>query len=544
MNTKIYERSLPLLAAALSDSRGVKVAIGGSGAFTDGHVVHIPSYPLDADEKLLGAARAALDHESGHVLYSEFSVLKRSSLTPLEKFFANVVEDVRVEALMAERYPGCAQNFRSGAKYMFIDKGAPTTDPVCAVPNYVLYRLRAKTCPELEAKERETGNLIAQTFPGLLTKMERIFADINASCPDTAASIEYGRRFAALLKDYASAPDADGDGNSAADHNGNAPDANGNTSGEETHDVIDNASGSSDASASLDPLFGPDAESILPKGLGEALAEELESKTPKTGSAMMNAIQTALEVPTPKDFTPMNQAMLERTYVLQANLRPLLRGSLLAETLEGSMPATQGRLNSRKLYSVPLGNQHVFTRRVPARLTATALHILIDRSGSTGRIARESAISAYAVAHAAAGIRGVTVGMAAFPCDYDQDTNQPGVCTLLKHGQLSPRYLDFGADGSTPFSEAVYHVIPVLMKQRTYRRILLIFTDGRPDSVETAKAALHDAAALGIECYGVSFKSDAIIDLLGADRSVVIQQIDELPHALANMLLSALRKAA
>ena len=199
---------------------------------------------------------------------------------------------------------------------------------------------------------------------------------------------------------------------------------------------------------------------------------------------------------------------------------------------------------SRRLYAVPLGEPHVFTRNIPARLVSTAVHILVDRSGSTGRIARESAISAYAVAHAAAGIRGVSVGMSAFPCGYDDTTNQPGVCTLLKHGQLSPRYLDFGADGSTPFSEAVYHVIPVLMKQRTYRRILLIFTDGRPDSVETAKAALHDAAALGIEVYGVSFKSDSIIGLLGADRSVVIDKIDQLPRALSNLLLSALRKAA
>ena len=204
----------------------------------------------------------------------------------------------------------------------------------------------------------------------------------------------------------------------------------------------------------------------------------------------------------------------------------------------------QGRLNSRKLYSSMLGNQYICTRRIPARLTATALHILIDRSGSTGRIARESAVASFAVSHAAAGIRGVSVGMSAFPCGYDDTTNQPGVTTLIRHGQMSPRCLDFGADGSTPLAEAVWHVLPVLMKQRTYRRILLIFTDGRPDSVETAKTALHDAAELGIEVYAVSFKSDAIIDLLGADRSVVIQQIDELPHALANMLLSALRKAA
>ena len=37
MNIETYHRSLPLLAAALTDQRGVKVEIGGNKAFTDGY---------------------------------------------------------------------------------------------------------------------------------------------------------------------------------------------------------------------------------------------------------------------------------------------------------------------------------------------------------------------------------------------------------------------------------------------------------------------------------------------------------------------------
>ena len=50
MNTETYNRSLPLLAAALSEQRSISVEIGGSRAFTDGKTIHLPSLPLDADE--------------------------------------------------------------------------------------------------------------------------------------------------------------------------------------------------------------------------------------------------------------------------------------------------------------------------------------------------------------------------------------------------------------------------------------------------------------------------------------------------------------
>ena len=150
MNIETYNRSLPLLAAALSDQRGIRVEVGGDKAYTDGKTIHLPCLPLDADESLLGAARGYIDHESAHVLFSDFGVLERVTLTPIEKHFANAIEDVRIESLMSERFPGCAGNFRETARYVLLDKGTTATDPALAAVNYVLYRLREKACPELE----------------------------------------------------------------------------------------------------------------------------------------------------------------------------------------------------------------------------------------------------------------------------------------------------------------------------------------------------------------------------------------------------------
>ncbi len=538
MNTETYNSSLPLLAAALSDQRGIRVDIGGNHAFTDGKTIHVPSLPLDADETLLGVARGFIDHESAHVLFTDFSASSDNQLSQLEKFFANAIEDVRVEKLMADRFPGCAQHFRQTAKQVFVDRAEPY-EPAFAVPNYVLLRLRRETCPELASRAAQATLDVTKHFPDLLPKLALIFGEMARSCPDTRASIAYGKRFAALLQDYEEERlRQEIPGDVSFDTYAVSLLNDGSESGQ---DEEADAKGDPTKATSLAPLFADDVADHLPHGIGEALSSELENSR---HNDPYDGFTTAIEVPAA--FRPMSPSMLDKTVRLQAALRPLLRGVLQADTFQGRMPAMYGKLNPRKLYSVPLGNGHVFTRHIPARLMSTALHLLIDRSGSTTSYAHEIAVSAYAVAHAAAGIRGVNVGMTVFPVSNtgEHGTNQPCVATLIRHGQMVPSHLDFGSEGLTPLAEATWHVLPILMKQREPRKILLVFTDGQPDSEDKAKAALHDADALGIETYGVSFRSTSITDLIGAGRSTVISDIAELPKALSDMLVSVLRKAA
>ena len=551
MNLSVYNRSLPLLAAALSDQRNIRVAIGGSQAFTDGRTIHLPSLPLNADDSLLGVARGYLDHESAHVLFSEFNALTSAKLTPLEQFFANAIEDVRIENLMAERYLGSRENLRHTARHVFIGNANADTnaDPSFAVPGYVLLRLRSQACPELGFKTQEAATVVALYFPGLITQLEPVFSEIQSCCPDTAAAIHYGKRIASLLKAYQKPQtQTDAQGENTGD-SGNA-----DHSASDGTDITQNSCKALAANAkpekadaakcsdsSLAPLFADDAADRLPSDLGKALSDELAQHAEKDPSRILT---TAVEVPAA--FQPMPATMRNRTAALEASLRPHLRGVLQADTFEGIMPATQGRLNSRKLYSVPFGNAYVFTRRVPKRLTSTAVHILLDKSGSTMGFIEQATMSAYAVAAAAQSIPGVNVGMSAFPARFanDADANRPGITTLLRHGQRQRELKSINASGSTPLAEAIYHVLPQLLRQQETRKILLVFTDGVPDSRETAELALRDAKALGMEIYAVSYRDVAAKRLFGEQNCAVIASIDELPGAFTNMLLGALRRAA
>ena len=65
-------RSLPLVASVLGKRYGVKVAIGGDKACTDGSTIHLPALPPDGDETLLGLVRSFIDHESAHVRSTDF----------------------------------------------------------------------------------------------------------------------------------------------------------------------------------------------------------------------------------------------------------------------------------------------------------------------------------------------------------------------------------------------------------------------------------------------------------------------------------------
>ncbi|SOB58974.1 protein of unknown function [Pseudodesulfovibrio profundus] len=51
-----------MVASVLGRKYGVKVIIGGKGAYTDGNTIHLPALPLECSKTLIGMARGFLDH--------------------------------------------------------------------------------------------------------------------------------------------------------------------------------------------------------------------------------------------------------------------------------------------------------------------------------------------------------------------------------------------------------------------------------------------------------------------------------------------------
>ena len=55
-------------------------------------------------------------HEVGHALYTPIEVLEKARERKIPKSFINVIEDIRIEKMIQNKYPGLISNFRKGYK--------------------------------------------------------------------------------------------------------------------------------------------------------------------------------------------------------------------------------------------------------------------------------------------------------------------------------------------------------------------------------------------------------------------------------------------
>ncbi len=97
------------VAAMMSERWGIQVIMRGSEAHTDGRRIVLPVVPENAPAELLAAVHGTLDHEAGHVIFSEFFAIP----DPLEKHLVNALEDAREEERLIAIWPGCAKNLRA-----------------------------------------------------------------------------------------------------------------------------------------------------------------------------------------------------------------------------------------------------------------------------------------------------------------------------------------------------------------------------------------------------------------------------------------------
>ncbi len=124
---KIAESSIEKLGRILSSNFGIKVVFKKEGSerwekvcpMTDGKTIILPMLPDDASDELIAALHGYVDHEASHLLFSQFEPLaemQEKGQTFL-KYFANVLEDPRVESKMKALWPGTAKNFRNYLEY-------------------------------------------------------------------------------------------------------------------------------------------------------------------------------------------------------------------------------------------------------------------------------------------------------------------------------------------------------------------------------------------------------------------------------------------
>jgi len=502
-------KALPMLASILGSKYGVRVEINGKKAYTDGNVIHLPALPLKSDETMLGLVRGFVDHESAHIRETDFDILRDKSLSPLTKNIWNIFEDWRVENAIAKVFPGCRTNFDWLIEHEFVKKKTPVPQNAAAqIINYILLSVREWDVKSVSDNREIIGKEVGNNFPNLFSKLNSILGQVKTACKSSADCMDYAREVVKILEDESI----------------------------EMKKANSNSQNVNDLQKLIHARGGE-----LPDGLGEILAGEIEEAAPDVRKGL--SVASVYE----KRLDPLSQNEIETARRASTALRTRLESLLQSSVLKRRAPSRFGKLDTMRLYKLNYSSK-IFLRNEEKVGLNTAIHILLDSSGSMLGKMPLACQATCAVADSLYKIRGIKVAVSAFPSDLKDDPDRPyggspTISHVLKYGQKMHRNFKLHPNGGTPLGESLWKVMQEAYPLSEKRKLILIITDGKPDSLENSKLAIELGNELGFEFYGIGIEDQHIRSLL-PDSSCVIKKIDELAPAMFGLLQNALLKQA
>jgi cobaltochelatase CobT len=454
----------------------------------------------------------------------------------------NAIEDWRVENRLAAVFPGCRHNFHELIRRFFVEDAtrerAGEISLALSVLNYVLLTVRSWDVPEVSQPLREETTSLDTHFPGMRQPLDLILAQIRQGCPDTSSAIHYARQLAHCLKSWKSP--------SQEEQNQESGTQTENTSASEKGREASTSAASAQETSSVgnsclpagetgqDRLSGiPTIVDTLPVDMGNWLGKQLEAHAAgDSGRKVEMAVEGFCEV----HLLPDQDR--EKAVRMATALKARMLGMLQAHTLRHAISGRQGKLETGKLYRLSTGSPRVFQKRASVHKLDTAVHILLDSSGSMHGESIKLAVQAcYAVGKALEHLSGISLGITSFPAYRD---GKIGVFPLVKHGQKMTDRMQMQAHGGTPLAEALWWVMRQMLILKETRKVVLILTDGVPDDVPQCLQALEALRKTGVEVYGIGMKFDCISSLLPDTSSRVISRFEELSPALFEVLQHAL----
>jgi len=200
-------------------------------------------------------------HEVGHALYTPIKVLEEARERKIPKSFVNVIEDIRIEKMIQNKYPGLVTNFTKGYKEL-------------VKRNF--FDLRKKSKPLLELGLVDRLNIYAKTKNEnivFLDEEQWVFADIEKMTTWLDA-VNLAEKLAKYMEDN---PESQGESVKMSDELMDSGDS-------ETGDCETGGSGDSDSGDSGDSDSGDSGDSDSgDSDSGDSDSGDSDSEDSKTG---------------------------------------------------------------------------------------------------------------------------------------------------------------------------------------------------------------------------------------------------------------------
>ena len=544
-------------------SRSYRVTVVNGTPRTDGKTIWLPMIdPADLKGPGTAAEKARvihgyLDHEAGHVLHTSMDEYRQAihdrkcGAIPCADLVAfcillGILEDIRIEGLMARRYPGSRANLADTARHAFHTDDAPTA--ACTGWDIVLNRLVRDLRREIlhqdcqvsksaqDASETvlcsrydEVYQLAARQFD-TLTAVIAGTDEVLAKIKEIAACSQASQKTGSVGSDRSPEGDdsSEGDGSLEGDDSpeGDRPLEGGDPSAGDCSPEIDDRRERA-GSQTWDLSRCNDSGQ---HDLAKIIQDRMHSKN-DTDESKLVLQESAM----PVDLSSLHSTIAATSTRMQALLEK--RTECRAE------PSLAGQLNRRVLHRPSVGNPYVFTRNTGEDLGINAnVVILLDRSGSmTGVSAVMQAQSGYIVTQTLETM-GVAVSVLAFGDtdgttlvkDWWEPTPARRFCPLAEGGTPMDKALEWGrAFLNAPPSEEG-------------KRIAIVITDGLPDDINAARQRAQEIIQDGGHCLflGILVPREKFLETFDGFPAEVITKLEDLPNALGRIAINAITARA
>lgn len=579
--------ALPILASAYGQQFGVKVQIGGSGAWTNGETINIP---MISNPDLRDLALGYLVHESAHVRLSDFRIAETTH--GAFKHLINILEDVRIERWFYENdYPGTRQTLQVVWDHIGTkatpDEVAQADNLASLFLNYLLFRLRQEqyglesTRPNFEAL---TQAIEAELPPGFFIRLDVLLAKHFDSMASTSDARQLAQAILEALKQAEEEANQEKDQQqqqdqtNGADH-GSAGDSqsgsgadqggSGNSPGDLGDDQGDSGDSQGHSGAGSDSSTQPQSEDSSGRGDGagggaKSLSTQILSET-DLPSDMMDTVRQTLSDKAEEEFksdpTGVSQAAqlnsgvgsevrqdhgsnllgedtLKDGILGSSKLRAQVVGLLQAQTRARRSHREYGsRMDAKRLARAMAGERRIWKHNTQRQMVDTSVHILLDTSSSMGQSQSIANSATVSMALAISAVPKADVAVSIFP------GIGAGVSPVIR--RKAPVRSNVGRfavrpHGGTPMAEGMFYAARELSTVTSKRKVMIVITDGAPNDGASVQY-INRLVESEIDVYAIGIRSDAVRRYF--KNFEVISSVDQLRTALFNLAKEFLKVA-
>lgn len=555
---------LIMLARTMSQRYGVNVTIS-----TDGKSAYAKSFRVAGERKFMIAlpcvedagkfdrmTRGYLDHEIGHVLFTDFDLVDdmQHGVSPMLVPVHNIIEDVYIEGRMGKLYPGAAVNMRWLVRNIFTpDMAYDTVEKFLRnlsldaardfLIAYTLYKRRSLADSALahsDALFDRVWDIIGKHCPKLGEVRPALDALLREPVSSTREAVKLAKRVVSLIDDFSWSVIA----NQEAVKRGEQGTMTLDSVKDETDAALQEA-----RNKAGEPMTGKfmrrnrrdltvDAAKAFSATIRANNAQPEKDIDTLEGQISLSLEEEALKLQEKWYGVSMGSDHLAK----YARLRSMISASLppLLQSMQYKPCSTgyTGRLADRRLHLSGVGDGRLFHHKAERSAQAVNVALLLDVSGSMSNISYDVHTVLYAMLDVLKSIPGVKASAAAYAGE------NMFVISRFGDRRISEKlYCHTG--GNTPTAGAVLKTVLGLPIEADTRRIVFVITDGEPDSVGAFESAVQIARYQGVEVYGVALRyaGRSLPRVLGEDNYVLAEDVYEFPKKLTEMMKKALVKA-